>query len=160
MEYCTCKKRIKDCEFWKNIYLNFHQNEIGDFNKFKIMFESNFKFQNLILKKHKSDKYLSLLINLYSLIYKISDSKVIIDSSKHISRSFILNRYFDLHIIFIKRSFSGILNSSKKSARKNLKKGYEHSIKPKSSIKMFFIYIFNNLINSILINFFKKQLHN
>ena len=70
MEYCTCKKRIKDCEFWKNIYLNFHQNEIGDFNKFKIMFESNFKFQNLILKKHKSDKYLSLLINLYSLIYK------------------------------------------------------------------------------------------
>ena len=82
---------------------------------------------------------------------------MIIDSSKHISRSFILNRYFDLHIIFIKRSFSGILNSSKKSARKNLKKGYEHSIKPKSSIKMFFIYIFNNLINSILINFFKKS---
>lgn len=118
---CSCNNNFKDCEVWRRIYktMSLSNVEIKEWKKIqrKIDWHSGFIRQILkIIPKNDLELYKNLNKKLFDSIYKITNAKFIIDSSKYSGRALALWKMFKNNIFFIRliRSPEGLMSSFQK----------------------------------------------
>lgn len=68
---------------------------------------------------------------------------------KDLRENVVLSKIVNLEIIHICRDFSGVLNSAKKSYKKDIKAGYEEELLPRKTSKTFLDWILNNILTVV-----------
>lgn len=139
-EYCSCGLPVQDCSFWKEIekewalkrkltirtYQKTQMELLRNKNTFK-----NIYYRFFPTKQHQA--YFNDLKALYEIIFEKSGQHILIDSSKNAQYILILRRLpFKVKVLHLTRSFSGVLQSTKKEFKKNPKQGLERALKPQS----------------------------
>jgi len=182
--YCGCGEKILNCDFWKNIVKELEpfkrEDSNTDFNMgiFKqITKKSEFYklFPTILLRKKyhnkKVDSEIKNTLNLYKTIFKQTDSKVLIDSTKGLFRALILdsnkNKDINFQFIHLLRDGRGVLNSSLKKTytiqHKNGKiKEYrkEELMKPihvKSPSEAINYWLYVNIRNFLILKLFRNN---
>ncbi len=140
-EYCSCQKPIHECEIWGKVIQEWDAIR-------KLPLEQYIQIQNSLTTNKKLIQTYRLLqkptidfktfiqdtISLYDLIFSITNSNTIIDSSKNPNRILILKQLgFKIVIIHLTRRFGDVLNSYKKEWKKDLKAGIEENILPQKT---------------------------
>ncbi|WP_138429460.1 hypothetical protein [Fodinibius saliphilus] len=153
-EYCSCGKKVPECEVWSNIYKEWEKKrnlKLDEYIEIQRYLTSLKKIISSIVKlvipRKKINYFIDDTYELYNAIFSVTNSNIIIDSSKSPLNILILKKNnFDLHVVHLVRRFGDILNSNKKRAEKNLKKGIEHEIVPNSTSYVFLNWVIKNLI--------------
>jgi hypothetical protein len=152
-EYCSCGSKVVDCEFWSKILMEWNKSRILTNEEFVNAQYSLLRNKKTLLNlyyclfpKKKHADYLKDLKTLYSVIFEVSGMNILIDSSKNVQYINQLKRLpFKLKVIHLKRSFFGVLNSVKKTIKKDPKLGVEKELIPQSFTYALFIWLFDNL---------------
>lgn len=106
---CSCSKRAQDCPYWRKIIKLFkeevHQMTPAELRYVEEYFERNISsFFRVIFRSSKRDLYEKILKGLPTTIAKVTNKKIVVDSSKNPLRGYMLlnsikeNVYF-IHII-------------------------------------------------------------
>lgn len=151
-EYCSCKKRISECEVWSKVLKIWEaESEISyqRYQQYRFDFERNkTSFRTLINVFWPSKafkEYLRATQQLFQAIHKVTGCTVIIDSSKSPQRIAVLSKIVNLKVIHLCRDFSGVLNSFRGSVTKDLKAGMEEDRAPGRIWKVMLDWIFINM---------------
>jgi hypothetical protein len=159
-EYCACGKPVPECEVWSKVSKEWSK-------KRKLCLDEYIEIQErLTSKKNILSAYFSLknakgevshFLNdtqtLYDTIFKVTNSQIIIDSSKAPGKLLILKKLdFDIQIVHLVRRFGDVLNSYKKNTSKNLREGIEHDIMPLSTSYVFPSWLAKNLLTYFFSN--------
>ena len=155
-EYCSCGKLIGNCEFWSVIWSKWEKRtgiNISEYRKLRLKFERNKTtirtFVNKIFPSKDFKKYCECTKVLFGCIQEVTGAEVIIDSSKSPQRIPVLNRSVDLKVIHLCRNAKGVLNSAKKSYKKDMKAGIEVDLPERRTSKTLVEWVFVNLICEI-----------
>lgn len=156
-EYCSCSVPVPECPLWSQIIEKWEKVRVLDLDEYiqiQKKLKSNKKIlaaRKLLNKKPKQIKnFLDDTEKLYRIIFSVSKSDYIIDSSKAPGMIPILKELnVDLNIVHLKRRFGDVLNSNKKSAKKDLKKGIEHDIEPRNTLRVLVNWLFVNALTKI-----------
>jgi len=126
-ELCTCGKPIKSCEFWNAVV----QDAFGGWNGIDPVEVLNL-FNEILLARNyprlaapalrseefqkKTNTVLDILGKLYSAILKISNTKILVDSSKVSMYGILLNQLsnLDLYTLHLNRHSCGVAYSKQK----------------------------------------------
>lgn len=154
MEYCSCGQPVPDCEVWSRVIDEWEKERILKLDEYMRIQSKLTSNKNLISSylslRTPSGKVLDFLKdteNLYRNIFKITETNIIVDSSKTPNKLLILkNLGFEVHAVHLIRRFGDVLNSGKKTAKKNLEAGIEHDIKPRSTLYVLFIWLLKNFL--------------
>ncbi len=155
-EYCSCGRKIKDCEFWQgviNTWLAGSQISYEAYCELRLRYERNKTslrtlWNKIYPSRHFVD-YVNSTQSLFDAIHLHSGANIIIDSSKAPTRIAVLQKNNDLQVIHLIREFKGVLNSAKKSSKKNIRLGIEKDSPPRRTLKTVFDWIFSNLLTEI-----------
>jgi len=106
---CSCGKNINKCPFWSEVIANLD----------KMGYD---RVTNTVLEKNsnKNNITITILNNIYKIIYQIKNNKVIIDSSKNEYQALALyqNSEIKMKIIYLKRDIRAIAYSKHKWEKK------------------------------------------
>ena len=163
-EYCSCGYSIPTCDLWGEVIKMWEEKrilKIQDYLNFQRYFQSNknllfsffaLKYPNNSIKYFINDTY-----ELYNIIFKSTNSSVIIDSSKSPNMIPILKRLgFNIIVIHLTRRFGDVLNSYKKSFKKDLEGGIEQDIKPQKTSYVLFSWMIKNFLTLLYSNNIKR----
>lgn len=153
-EYCSCGVPVPECTLWKEIIEEWEKVMTLDWESYiqiqKVLKSKKkiFKARKLLNKQPEQIKnFIDDTEQLYSIIFSVTGSDTIIDSSKASGMIPILKELkFNLSVIHLTRSFGDVLNSNKKRAKKDLEKGIEHDIVPKSTLTVLVNWFFINIL--------------
>ena len=155
-EYCSCGTKIGDCKVWVEIFSIWEKKREISMNEFifsRSKFERNKKvlvaFRNILSPTSEYLAYQAAVIQLFDAIHEVTKASVIVDSSK-ISLRIPILRPMGPKVLHICRNFTGVLNSAKKTYRKDLKGGVEQDIEARGSMKTLFDWLVNNFLTEIL----------
>ena len=164
-EYCSCGKRVFDCEFWSKVASKWEKERTLSLSEYK-----NIQWKYLRNKRtlhsiwnywFPSDDYKKLISDttkLYRIVFEVSEKKIIIDSSKNPQYILLLKKTdLPLKIIHIKRNFNNVLKSTRKTLKKDPKKGIEETIKPQSITYSFLNWFTTNIL-VVLFTLFDKRI--
>lgn len=153
-EYCSCNKKLTECEFWSSIInewketmqlsIDEYQDILNRYNRNKATFQLlvQLMFPTKLFKKALIDTF-----TLYEIIARRSGSTIIIDSSKSAQRILFLRKAgIKLNVILLIREFSQVLNSNKKVFKKNIEKGIEKDFKPLSTLYVFITWFLDTVL--------------
>lgn len=140
-EYCSCKKNIHDCEIWAKVIQEWDTKRklpLAQYIEIQKSLTTNKKLiQTYQLLQNPTTDFTTFVqdtISLYDLIFSITNSNTIIDSSKNPNRILILKQLgFKIVIIHLTRRFGDVLNSYKNEWKKDLKAGIEEDILPQKT---------------------------
>jgi len=161
-EYCACGRPVPECKVWSEIIKEWDKKRVLSLEKYiqiqnKLTSKKNIVSSLVALKKGSGEisEFLRDTNKLYNVIFKITGSQIIVDSSKTPGRILILKQLdFDVQVLHLVRRFGDVLNSYKKHTPKNLKEGVEYEIRPLNSI-----YVLSSwLVKNLLTYFFSKDL--
>src|SRR5690554_3151258 len=131
-EYCSCNQLIKECSIWSEIvkiWLETSPVNLEDYKKLRWKFERNkTTVRTLSSRFMPSQDFKTYCIAtrlLFEAIQKVTGKNIIVDSSKSPQRIAILSKIVDLKVIHLCRNAKGVLNSAKKSSKKDIKAGIE-----------------------------------
>jgi hypothetical protein len=125
-EYCSCGSRILDCPLWATVKEKLDSianTTVNHLNELSTRFDKNihfpFVFKNHFIKSKKYNNYLSLESKFLNIIFEASRSKIIVDTSKRVSRALMLSHIdtFETKVIHIVRDSRGVAFSSNKPKR-------------------------------------------
>lgn len=153
-EYCACGSPVPDCELWSEVIKEWNEVRVLNLDEYiriqnRITSKKNVLSSYFALKNPSRElsQFISDTNKLYNIIFEITDSKIIVDSSKAPERLLILKKLdYDVKVMHLIRRFGDVLNSYKKSTQKNLEKGVEHEIVPLNSSYVFSSWIAKNLL--------------
>ena len=141
-EYCSCRQMIRDCRIWTEILKIWNEKREISYHRYKMLnrnFEGNRKTLNLLFHRLFSTTaykdYSKATLDLFKAIHQATGASIIIDSSKTNSRIPILNSVAEIRVLHICRDFTGVLNSSKKSSKKNIAAGIEKDNPPRKTLQ-------------------------
>lgn len=152
-EYCACGSPVPECEVWSKVANEWNKKRILSLDEYiqiqKRLTSNKHSLSSYFSLKNATGKVSQFLDDtniLYAAIFKITGSRIIIDSSKAPGRLLILKKLdFDIKVIHLIRRFGDVLNSYKKTIQKNLKKGVEHDTVPLNSAYVFLSWLAKNL---------------
>lgn len=153
-EYCACGNPVMDCKIWSQVIEEWNKVRILDLDEY-IQIQSELTSKKNIISsyfslKNPSDKISSFLADtnrLYDVIFNVTDSEIIIDSSKAPGRLMILKKLdYQVQVVHLIRRFGDVLNSYQKNTPKDLRKGVEHRIVPLSSAYVFPSWLIKNIL--------------
>jgi hypothetical protein len=157
-EFCSCGKILGECELWADIFKKWlHENEITleEHQKLKFKFERNKTTLRIIFNFFYPSKdfikYCNSTRILFEIISELTQCNKIIDSSKSPQRILILRKIVKLKNIHLCRNPVGILNSNKKSAKKDIEKGTEVDIKSRRTYTTLINWVFKNLMVELFV---------
>lgn len=155
-EYCSCKKVIPDCEVWSeviNIWEREREISYEKYRELRLRFERNKTTIRTLFNRFFPSKafrqYCRATLKLFQAVQKVTGSSVIIDSSKSPQRIAVLSQIVDLQVLHICRDFTGVLNSSKGSVKKNMEAGIEADIPAGRTWKVILDWIATNAVAEI-----------
>jgi Sulfotransferase family len=157
-EYCSCGKRVKECEFWQCIRGNITDEDIAKYNRIRAGFiKLKYIIDIIFIRGHEAgiDYQLYNKINTIIIdnIYKCSNKHIIIDSSKNPTRALSLikginnNEFFIIHLV---RDVRGYVWSNLKSFNKDIKGGVQTDFKPRSILSSIIRWNFTNIASEIV----------
>jgi len=164
---CSCGESYKKCPFWSRVSEqvsteNLHLSRLLKKNNNTINY---LKFFISLLKEGKfyynCRSNIKAYLKLYKVIFEISESDVIIDSSKNFATSIILSNLdkYDTYFIFLHRDGRAVLNSYQKDSYK-IRLGDKHLKKERDKPdenKTIKEWLFNNVYGLILMIFRSKK---
>lgn len=152
-EFCSCGEQLGDCELWCDIlkkWLIKSRMTIDDYKVLKYRYERNKATPRLLFNCVFPSKdfigYCNSTKLLFEAISEVTKCETIIDSSKIPQRILILKRIVALKNIHLTRNFAGVLNSAKKSKKKDIKKGFETNIRPRRTLKTILDWVLKNTL--------------
>lgn len=152
-EYCSCGDKISNCNVWKEIIDKWEAKRkisYQEYQRLRLKFERNKVSLNTLWNKYfpsdSFEEYIDATKYLFKSIHEVTGATTIIDSSKSPTRIAILQKVADLQVIHLCRDFKGVLNSAKRSSKKNIEAGIEVDNPAKRTSK--------TLIDWIITNFF------
>lgn len=155
-EYCSCSEKISDCNLWKNINAIWLKNStvsLEEYKKLRLKYERNkttlAALKSRILPSQDFKKYSFATLKLFEAIQQATGKNVIVDSSKSPQRIAVLNKIVDLKVLHICRNAKGVLNSAKKSTKKDIKKGIEADLPARRTSKTLIEWVFVNMITEL-----------
>jgi hypothetical protein len=154
-EYCSCGKKVRQCEFWSRIIKEWQptrnltdaefvkvQKDLLRNKRLIINFINSFAYRNEQLL------FFQDLKTLYELVFKETGARVVIDSSKNAQYIKLLKKLpFKLTVLQVTRSFSGVLNSLKKELVENREEGVEKGLVPQSFAYTLAIWLLDNFFS-------------
>mgnify|MGYP000398042229 CR=1 FL=1 len=159
-EYCACSNTVPDCEVWSQVIKEWEKVRNLGLDEY-IQIQSRLTSKKNVLSSYfslrnpssKISYFLEDTNRLYDIIFNVTDSEIIIDSSKAPGRIQILKKLdYEIKVFHLIRRFGDVLNSYKKSSPKDLKKGVEHKIEPLSTMYVLTSWIFKNMLSFLFSN--------
>ncbi|MCW9706769.1 hypothetical protein [Fodinibius salsisoli] len=151
-EYCSCEKKIPECEIWSEVLKIWEAEREITYEKFQELhwhFERKKTFFRTLFNHYWPSAafkdYLQATLQLFQAIKKVTGCSLIIDSSKSPQRIAILSKIVNLKVVHLCRDFTGVLNSFKGSPQKDLKAGIEESRPPGRTWKVMLDWVFTNM---------------
>lgn len=151
-EYCSCKKMISKCEVWSEVFKIWGAKREISYNEYRQLcrqFQRNKStlrtLKNRFYPSEDFEQYCKATKQLYQAIEKVTGCSVIVDSSKSPQRIAGLSKIVGLCVIHICRDFTGVLNSGKSSASKDIKAGIEEDLPARRTWKVVTDWIFTNM---------------
>jgi hypothetical protein len=155
-EYCSCGTLIKDCGIWSKvieIWIRKSPVNLEDYKKLRLKFERNKTTARAFISKLNPSQdfktYCEATLILFEAIQEVTGKSVIVDSSKSPQRIAVLNKIVDLKVIHLCRNAKGVLNSAKKSSKKDIKIGIEVDSAARRTSKTLLEWLFVNIITEL-----------
>lgn len=155
-EYCSCHSKIKDCDFWSKVikrWQDISDISLEDYKKLRHKYERNKTtirvLLNSLFPSNEFKVYCKSTYQLFKIIHEQSGKSIIIDSSKSPQRILILKKHMDLKVIHLCRNAKGVLNSSKKVHKKDIKAGIEEDNFARRTSKTLIEWCFVNFITEL-----------
>lgn len=155
-EYCSCGNKISNCILWNEIIHRWESKRkisYKEYQRLRLKFERNKMSLNTLWNKfYPSDsfeKYIDATKHLFASIHEVTGATTIIDSSKSPTRIAILQKVADLEVIHLCRDFKGVLNSAKRSSKKNIEAGIEVDNPAKKTFKVLMDWIITNFFSEV-----------
>ncbi|MEP6465940.1 MAG: sulfotransferase [Parafilimonas sp.] len=153
---CSCGEKTSDCPFWSRVKTAWEKDanySIQEYaavqKKYRRIFAMPYLFWLNIFPDERFKKFKHDTALLYESIFKISECRVIVDSSKDVSWLYLMKKMgLNPSVIHLVRDGRSVLRSMRKQWRKG--------IKPKSAFSIAFSWISNNA----LVEIFKKNTKN
>ena len=156
-EYCSCGETVPDCAFWEKVITKWDYARTLSLKEYiqirkqlvskKKVFQIKKQLEN---PERRVRAFLDDTDKLYSIIFEITGSKTIIDSSKSPGIIPILEKLsYTVTVIHITRRFGDVLNSYKDSRKKDLKAGIEHDIKPSKTAYILYSWVTKNFMTAM-----------
>ncbi|CAN5182759.1 sulfotransferase [soil metagenome] len=153
-QYCACGVPVPECDIWSDVIKEWDEVRKLDLDSYikiqnNLMSNRNF-FKASRMLKDKPKPIQDLLKDtesLYGIIFSVTKSDCIIDSSKAPGMIPILKELsFDVTVIHLIRRFGHVLNSNKRQTKKDLKAGIEHDVKPINTITVMRSWLLKNML--------------
>ena len=155
-EYCSCNAVIRDCTIWSSIIKIWQETSeinIKEYRKLRLKFERNKTTLNVLRNRIKPSNdfinYCNSTLLLFQAIQKVTGKNIIVDSSKSPQRIAILRKIVDLKVIHLCRNPRGVLNSAKKTSKKDIRVGIEIDSPKRRTSKTLFEWIFVNIVTEL-----------
>lgn len=155
-EYCSCGQLIGECEVWSKVMKNWSEKSpitLEEYRRLIQNFERNKATPIVLFYKLNPSRdfknYCEATHLLFEAIKKVTGKSVIVDSSKYPQRIAMLNKFAKLKVIHLCRNAKGVLNSAKKSSKKDLRMGREADSPVRRTSKTLLDWFFINLITEI-----------
>ncbi len=155
-EYCSCGDKISNCEVWSEImkrWLAKSSISLDQYKKLRLKFERSkttlSALKNSISPSNQFLEYCDSTRILFEAISDVTGKKVIVDSSKSPQRIPVLKRVANLNVLHICRNVKGVLNSAKKTLKKNIEAGIEADVAPRRTWKTFTEWVFVNFVTEL-----------
>jgi len=161
-QLCACGVEVPDCEVWSEVEKEWNrQLSPAEYTEISKQVQSKKSFFKIRKKLASPDPELSLFLKdtkaLYDAIYRVTGCHTIVDSSKAPLRMLLLRELgFDVTVIHMTRRFGDVLNSNKKSAKKDLSIGREAEVVPRKTSRVFVDWILKNATIAVLSSSFTK----
>lgn len=157
-EFCSCGQKIKDCNIWKDVFDLWQERSPLSPEAYQLAkrnFEGNKNtltiIKNYLFPGAAFSAYQEATKSLLEAIAEVTGRSVIIDTSKSAQRILVLKSIFrNVHVVHICRKFSGVLNSTQKHFKRDVKGGIEQEIRPRRVSKVLFDWIATNLVISVV----------
>lgn len=151
-EYCSCGEVVSTCSFWPRVQAKWDQSRqlsLENYNRVQRSVTKNkgtFRLlKNMIVPSQEFKTYIEDTRLLYQCIFEVSGKKYIIDASKPAQRILVLRKCgIDFSVLHLTRKFSLVLNSNKKSFKKDLKAGLEKDSNPQKTSYVLKTWLINN----------------
>lgn len=154
-EYCSCGDKIADCSLWRQIvkkWIEKSSMSMEEYKRLRWKYERNkttlITLKNTVFPSHDFLSYCKATLALFETIQEVTGKNVIVDSSKAPQRIPVLNKIVNLKVVHICRNAKGVLNSAKRTSKKNIKAGIENDFPARSTRK--------TLIEWMFVNFFME----
>lgn len=143
-EYCACGATVPNCEIWGEVAKEWEGKRklsLEEFDRLNLHFHYTKNIHKLVYQyffpSKKFEDYIHDTKILFDIIFDKTGKNFIVDSSKLPARILILRKIgYRIRVIYLKRRFTSVLNSNRKSLKKNLKAGLEHDIIPRSFLSV------------------------
>ena len=155
-EKCSCGEKIKQCNLWTRIISNWESKShisLEEYRKLRWRYERNKAtlrvWRNSILPSKQFKTYCETTLALFEAIQEETGENIIVDSTKLAQRIPVLSKIVDVKVIHICRDAKGVLNSSKRSAKKDINAGIETDLPEGRTKKTLFDWTFVNFTTSL-----------
>ena len=155
-EYCSCGTLFKDCGIWSKvieIWIRKSPVNLEDYKKLRLKFERNKTTARAFISKLNPSQdfktYCEATLILFEAIQEVTGKNVIVDSSKSPQRIAVLSKIVDLMVIHLCRNARGVLNSAKKSSKKDIKAGIEIDSLARRTSKTLLEWVFVNGVTEL-----------
>jgi hypothetical protein len=155
-EYCSCNALIRDCTVWSSIIKIWQESSeinIKKYRKLRLKFERNKTTLNTIRNRIKPSNsfinYCNSTLLLFQAIQEVTGKNIIVDSSKSPQRIAILRKIVDLKVIHLCRNPRGVLNSAKKTSKKDIRAGIEIDSPKRRTSKTLLEWFFVNIVTEL-----------
>ncbi|MDG1279042.1 MAG: hypothetical protein P8O16_17315 [Algoriphagus sp.] len=153
-EYCSCGQHVRSCSFWNEVAIKWEAKRILPIDVYqktqKELLRNKNTIKNLFYSFFPTVLQRSYYLDqatLYQTLFKESGNPVLIDSSKNAQYILVLRRLpVKFKILHLTRSFSGVLNSTKKEFKKDPSQGLERDMHPQSFQYSLAIWLTDNLL--------------
>lgn len=159
-EFCSCKAKVVDCDFWSEVRRSVLQEYKAESLDFKSLTRSVENWRNAVpigsteSKALARQRYTALASRHYNAIFKRSQCEWLVDASKCPLRVHCLINAdeFDFYVIHVVRDPRAVCHSLNKAWKKNAEAGIQMDQKPASYLKA----IKQLYLNLILVRRVKK----
>lgn len=153
-EYCSCGQYVRSCPFWSKVASKWQAKRILPLDVYqktqKELLRNKNTIKNLFYSFFPTALQRSYYLDqatLYHTLFKESGKPILIDSSKNAQYILILRRLsVKFKVLHLTRSFSGVLNSTKKEFKKDPSQGLERDMHPQSFQYSLAIWLTDNLL--------------
>lgn len=114
---CSCGRELKSCERWGKIYSNLnYSDKVKLKTKGKLVNKEKYILSFIFLKNFR-EEYCALYDRIHKSIFEMTNTEVLVDSSKNLSRGIALlkSSEFDVYFLHLIRDPRGFVNSMYKN---------------------------------------------
>lgn len=154
-EYCSCGERVPNCSFWGNVIKEWEKTRVLSVQEYlqaqQDLLRNKKTISNIFyyfFPKAQHRQYIKDVTALYEILFEATNHSILVDSSKNAQYILILKKLpFRCKVLHLTRSFSGVLNSSKKELKKNPEDGVERDLIPMRLRYILSIWILDNVLS-------------